>query len=677
MLQSPTIYCPLDCPDGCSIKVECASPPGSDVQRVTRISGTAHNPLTDNTICAKVRQFSRQIYSKERIQAPLRRRGEKGAGQFEEISWDNALNSIAERLGKIRAQHGPRAIFPYHYSGSNGLVTEGSADATFFSRLGVVESWRTLCAGPSTTAGLALYGGMPGGSLLDLAHAQLVVLWGVNPSATGIHALKPIKAARKDGAQLVVIDPRRTPLAAGADLHLALKPGTDVALALCTIRSLTQDKGGADHGFIAQHTVGSSALIARAARWTVEHTAEVCGVAPADIQKFITLYTNTSKAMIRCGWGLERNRNGGSSVAAVLALPAIAGKFGGRGSGFIMSNSRAMPRPEEKVPEHRINMIHLGRALQGVLPATAPIHALFVYNTNPVATAPEQARVIDGMARENLYTIVFDTVMTDTARYADIVLPATTFFEHEELKPTYGAMGLYHSKPALLPLGQAKSNFEVFTLLQERMGLGEPHDPQTSTEYIDLFAEHHLSEQQQLDLRSTGWAIPDIGDRPLPFVNVWPNTSDKKIHFFGEGDALSPTDQEKLYLFQENPFEGGPLTLITPADRRCISSTLAQHVDDLAILHMHKVDAQNRGLVHGQRVRVFNPLGELHTRLKVCGTVRPGVVSFPKGVWLRQTQNQRTANTLIPDHIADFGGGACYNDAKVDVESLEESPKPA
>ena len=465
--------CPLDCPDTCSLSVTV------DAGRVTRVDGSRLNPFTQGFICAKVRRYPERVYSPLRILHPQRRTGPKGSGRFERISWDEAIAAIAERFRAIVAAHGGEAILPYHYGGSNGLFSEGAADARFFHRLGACELLKTLCAAPTSTVYRAMFGTMGSVPPEDYHLARAIVLWGVNPSATGIHLVPQVNAARRAGAFIAVIDPRRTTLARSASLHLQPLPGTDVVLALSIINELRR-LGRADSEFLTKHANGVDALFEAASAYPIEAAARICQVPVADIWRLVEHYLAASPAVIRCGWGIERNRNGGNSARAIFAIAAVAGKFGVRGGGVTMSLSRAFPidavalgRPDlRRGPVRQVNMTELGRVLTE--PQTPPIKALFVYNANPVAMTPNQNLILEGLRREDLFTVVHDQVMTDTAQHADIVLPATTVFEQAELHKSYGHYYLQFSEPVIPPVGEALDNATLFARLARAMGFEEP-----------------------------------------------------------------------------------------------------------------------------------------------------------------------------------------------------------
>lgn len=660
-----TSACPLDCPDACSLTVQVED------GRVAKVDGTHLNPVTDGYICSKVRRLPEHLYGPDRLLYPAVRRGSKGEGAFERISWDEALDLAAGKMREARERWGGESILPFFYGGSNGLLTQETTDFRLFYRLGASRLARTVCAAPTGRAATGLYGKMPGVALPDYLHARLIVLWGVNPSASGIHLVPILQEAQRNGAVLVVVDPRRTPLAKKADLHLAPRPGGDLAVALSVIRWLFEE-GKANLQFLATHTTGAEELRARALPWTFERAAEASGVLAADLERFARLYADSSPAVIRSGWGYERNRNGGSAVAAVLALPAVAGKFGVRGGGFTMSNSGAWgsldrasavnePEPATRV----INMNRLGRTL--LEPQDPPVQVLFVYNCNPLATMPEQEKVRQGLLREDLFTIVFEQVWTDTARVADLVLPATAFLEHHEMSRGYGSYVFYDSAPVALPAGEARSNPDVFTDLCRRLGLDRLGDPETSGDLAAALLSR--SGRIREELGRDGVAAPDCGPAPVQFVDSFPLTPDRKVHLVP--DALDREAPHGLYAFQEDPgTERHPLALISPATNRTISSTFGQLYQDRAVLEIHPDDAAPRGIASGDTVRVWNGLGEVLVTARLSPDLRPGVVLLPKGLWSKHTLSGNTANALAPDTYTDLGQGACFNDARVEVERV-------
>ncbi|HEX9942878.1 MAG TPA: molybdopterin-dependent oxidoreductase [Thermoanaerobaculia bacterium] len=656
--------CPLDCPDACGLEVRVED------GRVVKVDGSRLNPITQGYICAKVRRLPEHLYGPDRLLYPARRVGPKGGGGFERISWDEALDLAAWKIREARERWGGESILPFYYGGSNGLLTQETTDARLFYRLGASRLARTVCAAGTGRAAVGLYGKMAGVALQDFRHSRLIVLWGVNPSASGIHLVPVIQEAQKAGARLVVIDPRRTPLAKKADLHLAIRPGSDLALALAAMRWLFEE-GRADLDFLAEHTTGWEELRRRTLPWTCERAAEVSGIPREEIEQFVRLYADSSPAVIRSGWGPERNRNGGSAMAAILALPAVAGKFGVRGGGYLMSNSGVWgidqaPAVAESAPATRvINMNRLGETL--LERADPPVKVLFVYNCNPLATMPNQEKVRRGLAREDLFTIVFDQVWTDTARQADLVLPATHFLEHSELVKGYGSYAFYHTQPVAAPAGEARPNPEVFAALIRRLGLARTNEPETADDLAAVLLQR--SDRMRSELEQDGMAVPDCGFAPVQFVDAFPLTPDRKIHLVPE--ALDREASRGLYAFHEDPgSERYPLALISPSTSRTISSTFGQLVRDQIPLEIHPRDAEGRGIAAGDVVRVWNDLGEVRVTARLNPDLRPGVVFLPKGLWSHNTLSGTTANAVAPDTLADVGQGACFNDARVEVEKV-------
>ncbi len=671
-------HCPLDCPDACSLLVTVQD------GKIARVEGSHRNPLTAGIICSKVRGIAAHVYGEDRIAAPAVRIGPKAgphergpwnsseqAKLFRTVSWDEALDTVARRLKDVQNRLGGEAILPFYYGGSNGFLTQDALDARLFRRLGASTLLRTLCAAPTGAAAAGLYGKMPGVPLTAYVHARLIVIWGANPTASGIHLGPIIAAARAAGAKLVVIDPRRTRLAKQADLHLAIRPGTDLPVALALHRWLFES-GRADQAFLSAHTHGGDRLAEKAQKWTFAAAAAEAGIDAADLQNFAALYADSTPAVIRIGWGLERNRNAGSAAAAIMALPAVAGKFGLRGGGYTMSNSPVFRHLDPNVVSAEppagtrdINMSLLGQALTDL--TDPPIGALFVYNCNPVATVPHQEKVRTGLRRDDLFTVVFDAVWTDSTRYADVVLPATTFLEHQELHRGYGAMILEHAQPVIAPVGQARSNNAVFGDLVTRLHLNKPDDPVTDEALITALLDSTPDGiRLKQELHDNSSATPPFGPDPIQFVDVFPGTPDRKIDLFPE--ALDQQAPLGLYGYAPDPGTAeAPLALISPAQADTISSTFGQLDRSLAHVELAPADATARGIGDGDTVRIFNGQGEIVCLSRINPDLRPGVASLAKGLWAHHTKNGSTANAVIPDTVTDLGGGACYNDARVQI----------
>jgi anaerobic selenocysteine-containing dehydrogenase len=658
--------CPLDCPDLCGLTVTV------DGGKVIEVDGDRRGPVTDGFICGKVRKIADHLYGDDRVLHPMVRTGAKGDGTWKRVSWDEALALIVERMSAIRARSGGSAILPFHYGGSNGWLTEGALATRLFRRLRASNLERTFCASATTAATRGLYGAMPGVALEDFEHAKLIVLWGVNPSATGIHLVPVIERARQAGAKLVVIDPRATPLARRADLHLAVRPGADLPVALAAIHAMFE-RGHADRAFLARHAEQVDELARRASAWTIEAAAREARIDPAALEHFVELFAATSPAVIRAGWGLERNRNGGSAVAAVLALPAVAGKLGVRGGGYTMSNGDAKwtvgaeaAIGEEPAIARHVNMSGIADALKTL--RDPPIECLFVYNCNPVATAPDQRALIEQLRRDDLFVVVHEQVWTDTAKLADVVLPATAFLEHRDLRRGYGTMRMYDSPAVAEPPGEARSNNQLFGALLERFGLVRPGDAMSDDDLVArVFAASPSGDSLRAQIAQRGVAEPPGGGRPIPFVDVFPTLG--KIQ-------LVPADLDReaggLYVYKPDPETSEfPLALISPALATQISSTFGQLRGAPGALEMSPEDAAARGIRTGDEIRLWNHFGEVRCRAKISREVRAGVCVLPKGLWRKHTANGYTANALIPGRFADLGGQAAYNDARIQVERVD------
>ncbi|MEZ4241827.1 MAG: molybdopterin-dependent oxidoreductase [Myxococcota bacterium] len=468
--------CTLDCPDRCSLSVRVED------GRVAGLDGSEANPLTAGFICGKVRKFGQhRVHGPLRLHHPMIRTGPKGPGAtFRRASWDEAIAAVAERFRAIAEQDGWEAVWPYWYGGSNGWLTGGGLDVRLWRRLGTSGIARTLCAENAAAGARAVYGDLPSADPLDVDDADLIVIWGFNPSASGIHWVPRVQAARARGAALVVVDPPGHAAREEADLHLAPLPGTDVALALA-VAGVALERGLADEAFLARWCDGVDAYRAAAAAWPAARAAEVCGLAAADIERLAALWAERrERALLRTGWGLERTRNGSDAVRAALSLPAVFGAFGRRGAGYVTSTSpgrRVDSEGWQRVPGEParpprvLNMSRLGRVLEET--RDPPIRALYVYDCNPVATAPDQARVVRALARDDLFVVVHEQVHTDTVDYADVVLPATTFLEHLDVSYGYGANVLGWSEPVIPPVGEARSNHATIAALAAALGLGD------------------------------------------------------------------------------------------------------------------------------------------------------------------------------------------------------------
>ena len=669
--------CPLDCPDTCSLTVTVED------ERIVSIKGSRANPYTAGVLCAKVPQaYPGFVHGEGRIKTPLKRAGAKGEGRFERISWSEALDIVHERFTAVIAAHGPQAILPLNYAGPHGFLAGGSMDLRFFHRLGAsLLDRRPLCGGIRTEAWVGTFGPAPGIRPEQAEHAKLIVAWGSNVTWSNLHIVPIINRARRNGAKLVIVDTRRTKIAEQADLHIALRPGTDVILAWAMAADLER-QGGLDREFIARHVDGFEEYMTLARRYSLADAARLCGVDESLVRQLAEWYRTISPAVITVGNGLERNKNGGSGIRAVFALPALAGKFGVPGGGLINGAGFAFPktparlgRPDFVPPGTRlINIIDVGRHLNDPT-MSPPLQALFIYNHNPLVVHPEQNVLRRGLAREDLFVVGSDVVMTDSLVYADVVLPAASHFEHADLFAAYGTHWLQRADRVIPPQGEALPNTEIFRRLAARFGFDDPAFRASDAELMDDAldgADSRMGGKRPSAIpldRATPMTVEGRGDELILFKNVFPKTASGKVE-------LASPYLEKKYgarLPSWRPVASSyPLMLISPASDQRITSTFGGlHVGDgPPPLEMHPDDAKARNLRDGMRVRVWNDLGEVRLPLLVTDVIPRGVVCTLKGAWMATSDNGQTISALCPADHADISEGACYNDARVEVAAL-------
>jgi anaerobic selenocysteine-containing dehydrogenase len=669
--EHPSV-CPLDCPDTCSLTVTV------EAERIVNIRGSHANPYTDGVLCAKVpRAYPEFVHGERRIRTPLKRVGRKGEGRFARISWAEALDEIHARVTSVIAEHGPQAVMPFNYAGPHGFLAGGSMDLRFFHRLGAtLLDRKPLCGGIRTEAWVGTFGAIPGIRPEQVEQSRLIVAWGNNVTWSNLHLMPIINRAKRAGARLVVVDPRRIKIAEQADLHLALRPGTDVVLAWAVAAELER-RGALDRAFVARWVEGFDEFMALARPWTIERAAATCGLAEADVARFADWYATITPSSISVGNGLERNRNGGSGIRAVLALPALAGRFAVSGGGLVNGASFAFPktpqtlaRPDLVPPGTRtLNIVDVGRHLTESTLAP-PIKALFIYNHNPVVVHPDQNRMRRGLEREDVFAAGIDVAMTDSMRYCDVVLPASTSFEYHDLYAAYGQHWLQRAEPVIPPQGESLPNTEIFRRLAARFGFTEPIFTATDAELMDDAVDPG-------DPRLGGVRPSRIPlDRAMPmtvsgqdammFANVFPKTPSGKIELASSYLEQKYGARLPSYRTLESSY---PLILISPASDQRITSTFGgtRTSDDVPPLEIHPDDARPRGLRDGQPVRVWNDLGEVRLPVRITDDVPSGVVSSLKGAWFRTSDNHQTVSALAPATHADICGGACYNDARVEV----------
>lgn len=676
MNSTPTIVraaCPHDCPDTCAIRVTVEG------GRAVRVQGDQDHPPTHGALCTKVSRYPERTYHPERVLRPLKRVGRKGEGRFVPVGWDEALDDIAARLKAIAARD-PQAIVPYSYAGTMGLVQGEGMAARFFHRLGASLLDRTICSSAGGDALAATYGGKVGMHTEHFAEAKLILIWGSNSIASNLHFWTFAQQAKRDGAKLVCIDPRRTETAEKCHQHIALLPGTDGALALGLMHELVVNDW-LDHDYIERHTEGWPALRERALQWTPERAAEVCGITADEVRRLARDYGTTRPAAIRLNYGMQRVHGGGNAVRLVAILPCLTGAWRQRAGGMLLSASgwfkpfrddAALQRPDllNGRRPRTINMSTIGDdLLREASPAFGPrIEALVVYNSNPVAVAPESPKVVKGFAREDLFTVVLEHFLTDTADHADYVLPATTQLEHLDVHTSYGHTYAMLNRPAVEPVGEAKPNTQVFRELAERMGFAEDcfHDDDETlarTAFGDAvpFAA----------LEANGWFRLPIPDAPFAHGG-FPTPSGRCLidapglgvpdHVPNHECAARTPELARRY----------PLAMISPPARHFLNSTFVnvrslRDIEAEPIVEIYAGDAQARGIADGQLVRVFNDRGSYVCKAVLSARARPGVVNG-LGIWWRKLGVRGTnVNEVTHQRLTDIGRAPAFYDCLVEV----------
>lgn len=677
--------CPHDCPDTCSFEVTVRD--GVAV----KIKGDAHHPVTRGFLCVKVNDYLSRTYNETRVLTPRRRVGPKGAGEFVEISWDEALDEIATRFKVIIAAHGAEAILPYSYSGTLGRLHNQSMDYRFFNRLGASELDRTICSEAGTEAIRTTLGDRLGTDPESFVHSNLVIVWGSNPVSTNPHLMPFIKQARQRGATFVVIDPRRTRTAVQADWHLQPAPGTDAALALGIMHVLIAE-GLTDETYLAAHTFGWPQLRERAMEYPPARVAAITGLAEGEITRLARMYGGTKRAVIRVNYGIQRHTNGGMMMRTIACLPALTGSYGTLGGGLTLSTSGgakidtvALERPDLRAtPARHINMIELGKALTSNL--DPPINALFVYNANPASSNPDQSAVKAGLMRDDLFLVVHDPFFSDTAMYADILLPATTQLEHMDLHTAYGTYYVNLNQPAIAPLGQSVRNTEVFRLLAARMGFTESAFRDTDEDLVDQALSSGHSRMQGITrerLMRDGFARVNLAPEGEPFIPYADGnfaTPSGKIEFFSaELETLGldplPNHTPLVESAAADPDLAAkyPLALLTPSTHHFLNTTFGnvpslERREGHPFIEVNATDAATRGIADGDLVRVFNDRGETTLTAHVGETTKPGVAVAPATWWDHHHKRRSGINALTSQRTADMGGGATFYTNLVQVE---------
>ena len=663
--------CPHDCPDTCALRVTVEG------GRVVRIQGDPDHAPTAGVLCTKVSRYAERTYHAERVLHPLKRVGAKGSGQFVRVSWDEALDEIASRLSAIAARD-PQAIVPYSYAGTMGAVQGEAMAQRFFHKLGASLLDRTICSSAGGEALVATYGAKVGMHTRFFAESRLIVIWGSNSITSNLHFWTLAQEAKRRGAKLIAIDPRRTETAEKCHQHIALLPGTDGALALGVMHELIE-RGWIDRAYVDAHVDGFGALARRAAEWPAERAAAECGITADEVRGLARDLGTMQPAAIRLNYGMQRVHGGGSAARLVALLPCLTGAWRHRAGGLLLSSSgwfQAYRNPALQRPDllagrrpRTINMSTIGHDL---LHAAPKIEALVVYNSNPVAVAPQSRQVVEGFSREDLFTVVLEHFMTDTADHADIVLPATTQLEHLDVHGTYGHTDVMFNEPAIAPLGQAKPNAQIFRELAARMGFTEPcfadDDEALARQAFDWEAMGTSFEQ----LRERGWLPLPVAEAPFARGGFPTHNGKAQVEACGLGvpdhvpnheSVASSPDLARRY----------PLAMISPPARHFLNSTFVnvkslRDIEGEPLVEIHPDDAAARGIDDGALVRVFNDRGEYHCKAVLSPRARPGVVNG-LGIWWRKLGPRGTnVNEVTSQRLTDIGRAPTFYDCLVEVE---------
>ena len=674
--------CPHDCPDTCSMLVTVEN------GRATRMAGDPDHPITRGFLCTKVAKYLERTYHDGRLLYPQIRIGAKGEGKFRRASWEEALDLIASRLEAAADEHGPQSILPYSYAGTMGLIQGEGMDRRFFHFLGASKLDRTICASAGSEALNVTYGTRMGVDPEDVPNAKLILLWGTNTLTANPHLWPFIREAKKKNrARTIVIDPLRTRTAAACDEHIAVRPGTDAALALGMMHVLFRD-GLANVDYLTEMTHGWEALRERVlSDYAPERVAKICRIDASTIEDLATRYGTIRPAYIRLNYGLQRHAGGGSAVRAISLLPAVTGAWDEIGGGCCLSTSGTFSKLDfaalhrgdlSPAGTRTINMSRLGEALTET--DDPPVKAIVVYNSNPAAVAPDRENVLRGLKRDDLYTVVLEHFQTDTADFADVLLPATTQLEHEDLHRAYGHIYVMYNARAINPLGESLPNSEIFRRLAAKMNLDHPA-LRDSDETMMRTALANMPFTFE-ELRERAYLRLDVGSPHLPFKRgTRLNTPTGKIHIASEAAVAHGLDLLPEYV---PPYESEerdpelvrrfPLALISPPAHEFLNSSFV-NVASLRrsagkpTLEIHAEDATKRGIAAGARVSIFNDRGAFTAEAVITDRVRPGVVSAPS-VWWAKLTDGTNANHTTSQAVTDIGGGATFYDNQVDVRAL-------
>lgn len=700
--------CPHDCPDTCAMLVTVED------GRATKVTGDPEHPITRGGLCVKVNNYQDKTYSSDRLLHPMRRTGPKGSGRFERITWDEALDTIASTFREKIAEHGPETVMPVSYLGNQGILNGLSVGDAFFHRLGATITERTYCDSGSCTAYAATIGATAGVDPESFVHSRYIIIWATNTISTNLHLWPVIAEAQKRGAKVVCIDPVRHRTAQRADWYIPIRPGTDGALALAMMHVIINE-GLTDEDYVRDHTAGYDELVERVQQYTPEWASEETGIPVDDIRTLAREYATTDPAMIRIGVAIERHAGGGQTVRSIACLPALVGAWRHVGGGLLQLPLWAHPvnwpafiHPEYATPDTRVvNQFLLGRALTGENVASGateeggaaldpPISALMVYNSNPMVVCPEQEKLARGMAREDLFTVVSDHFLTDTARYADIVLPATTALEQHDIMFSWGHLYVTINNPAVAPEGEAIPNTELFRRLAAAMGFDDDYFRLSDSELLAQAYDWSAPAMEGItlsSLRRDGWARLNLPgpDEYAPHAEGNFPTPSGKTEF--RSSALEAAGNFVVPLFRqlsENDQPGGtvdplphyvaprettevyPLNLLSPKSHAYINSSagdqaMQKRVQGEQTVTVHPADAEARGIADGQYVSVHNDRGRFVALAKVSDQVALGVVVCPMGAWPKNAKDGSTVNAVNPFVFADLGNAPTFSDTRVEV----------
>lgn len=669
--------CALDCPDACALEVTVED------GRATRLRGHRAHPITRGFLCGKVSRYLERVYSPERLLYPQVRRGAKGEGRFARISWEEALDRIAAQLGAILEEHGGEAILPYSCGGTLGYLNGAGMDRRFFHRLGASRLARNICSGAGNAALEEALGVRYGTQPEQFRDARLILAWGANILSASVHLWPFIVEARRQGARFYTIDPVRNRTGSLADRHFFINPGSDAALALGMLHVIVAE-GLEDRDYLARYSLGFEALRERLRQYPPERVSVLTGLPVEEIVELAREYATVRPAVIRLNYGMQHNERGGLAVRAIALLPVVTGAWRERGGGllFVTSgafqlNRRGLERPELGPPARTLNMAELGRALSEL--DHPPVQALMVYNSNPAAIAPNQNLVLKGLRRPDLFTVVLEQFQTDTADYADILLPATTFLEHTDIYYAYGHYYLQLARPALEPPGEAKPNVEVFRLLAQRMGFDAPCFRDSEDQMMrTLLASPHpflrgITLEELEAKKFVRLRVAPEGEPFLPFAAGGFGTPSGKCDLAGLAlDYVPPVESR---LGSEELRARYPLELVSPKSDQGMNSSFGYRPEvdrETAALHMHPQDALPRGIHSGDGVRIFNDRGDCLLTAQLDSGLRLGVVRADGVRWNKKAPDRRNVNVLTSDRLTDVGGGATFYSCLVEVEKCAD-----